>query len=109
MDIIEMRKVIDGKSYNTSTAERVCCVSDGKQYLSDRDFYHEETDLYRTNSGSWFIAGHGGAASRWRTRLGDSWCAGKGIELLTEAEAKSMLEKFADAEVFEKYFEVTEG
>src|SRR4051812_48422368 len=55
---IDMRKVIDGKVYDTSTSEEICDISGN---ISDRsNFHYDDTRLYRTGKGAFFIAGHGG-------------------------------------------------
>lgn len=51
-----MKKVIDGKLYNTKTADLICERDNGYYW---RDFNYCSECLYRTKKGSWFIYGDG--------------------------------------------------
>jgi hypothetical protein len=98
-----MKKVIDGRIYDTQTAELLCDVSPGG--FSRSDFKWEDTALYRTKSGAFFLAGEGGAASRWRKRYGDSgWAPGDGIELIGASEAKRVVEEHCSTERYIELF-----
>lgn len=63
-----MIQVIDGKRYNTDTAERVFCDWNG---LSQSDFRYASKDLYRTKTGVWFFHVKGGPRSIYSE--GNSW------------------------------------
>ena len=79
-----MKQVIGGKVYDTETAEHV--ANDSFGYSGD--FKHWEESLCRTAKGTWFIAGSGGALTRYATDLGNnSRGGGHAIIPLTEAEA----------------------
>ena len=99
-------KVIDSRVYNTGTAEHVCPIKmiGGDVYT---DFEAENTHLYRLPEGRFFLAGEGGASSRWRRKQRNGHVAGSGIQLLTDDEARSLMES-VDGPV-EEYFEVEEG
>jgi hypothetical protein len=56
-----MRRVIDRKIYDTETAEEIADVS--APCNDSGDFAYEETHLYRTKNGRWFIAGNGGGST----------------------------------------------
>ena len=104
--IPSIRKVIDGKVFDTATAEHICPITMVGGSLH-HDHECERTDLYRSPKGQFFIAGEGGAASRWRRKTHDGCVAGEGIQLLTDDEARSLMES-VDGPV-EDYFEVEEG
>lgn len=96
-----MKKVIDGKMYNTETADEVASHSYGYQ----SDFNYIEETLYRTKKGAWFLYGEGGANTRYSRAVSqNSWTGGDGWEVLSEKEALDFCERHADPETIEKYF-----
>jgi hypothetical protein len=99
-----MIRIIHGKRYDTAKATRVCdCGSNGG--FSSSDFRWHDTGLYVTAQGRWFIAGSGGALSRWARPYGQSGaCGGAGVEPLTKDEALVELEQRGETEAIEKYF-----
>jgi hypothetical protein len=104
-----MKKIIDGRVYNTSTADFICDVSGRGGSVSRDDFYYERTGLFRTKKGTWFISGEGEGASRWRRFQFGGFSRGEGLETVTDEQAKQLIEEYSDAGVFEKYFETEEG
>jgi hypothetical protein len=102
-----MKKIINGKIYNTDTATRI------GNFASDcgpGDFRYEDTDLYITKKGAFFIRGEGGALSRWSEPCGNGQCGGSGIEAMTTAEALEWCEfSRIDADVIAQYFSVEEA
>lgn len=82
-------QVIDGKRYNTETAE---LLGDRGNGLGLSDFHSWKEWLYRTSKGAYFLAGEGGALSSWSQSSGDGRCAGDGIRPITESEAREWLE-----------------
>lgn len=102
-----MKKIVDGKMYNTETAR---CVAQWDNGIYGNDFNACEEALYQTNKGQYFIAGEGGVNSKYSQSCGNnSTCGGSGIELLSESEAKDWLENHGTAEEYEKEFTVEEG
>ena len=103
-----MKKVIDGKIYNTETAERI--AGDNSPY-NPGDFQYENTSLFKTKKGASFLAGKGGAASRWAQPVGNNGrSGGEGIEALTAAEALAWCEaNDVDADVIAEHFPVEEA
>ena len=95
-----MKAIIDGRRYNTETATPVGTWARG--YGGDHD--HEETVLYRTLNGAYFLAGNGGPKSRWAETCGNSSIGGEGIQVLTAAEALEWAEGRLDVEDIEAYF-----
>ena len=84
-----MRKVINGKLYNTETAE---CL--GNYCFGHRgDFRRIDESLYRTKKGVFFLCGEGGPLTKYKVQVdNNSWCGGSSIILLTEEEAKEWVE-----------------
>ena len=102
---MNIRRIIDGKAYDTGTAIEVAEIADFGN--GPNDFRFESTSLYRTQKGAWFIAGEGGALTRWARKVTDGYSSGHGLELVTADEARELLEH-VDGPV-EDYFEVEEG
>lgn len=96
-----MRKIIDGKAYNTETAEEMGYWWNG---LGTNDFSHCTERLYRTKKGSYFIYGEGGPSSVYRERAGDMWASGNDIRPLTVTEAREWAEKHLNADEYEAIF-----
>lgn len=89
-----MKKVIDGKTYNTATAEHLANWWNG---CSSTDFGYCIEDLYRTKKGTYFIAGEGGAMSKYAQSCGyNSVCGGEDITPLSEFEAREWVEVHAN-------------
>ena len=84
-----MKKIIKGKLYNTETAKEIAAWSNG---LSYSDFNWCEETLYRKKTGEYFVAGEGGARSKYAERHGDMWGAGEEIVPMTEDEARTWAE-----------------
>lgn len=84
-----MKKIIGGKLYDTDTAKAI--KSSTTSYPRQFD-YCEET-LYRKRTGEYFLAGEGGARSRYAKRIDQStWGGGEGIVPLSYAEAMEWAE-----------------
>lgn len=103
-----MKKVIDGKVYNTETAELVASYNNG---ISRRDFGFCEEDLYKTKKGAFFVHGEGGAMSGWSQSCGSNGrCGGSGIEVLSKKAALAWCEEHGvDADTIAMHFEVEEA
>lgn len=98
-----MRRVIDGKMYDTDTADKIAEWDNG--HNSKRDFHYCSEDLYKTKKGSWFLHGEGGAASKYAESCGQNeTCEGKGIELLTAEEALEWLSGHGFADEAQEHF-----
>jgi hypothetical protein len=86
-----MKQIIDGKTFDTDTAQHVC---DLECRANRTDFAWHETALYRSPRGQFFIAGNGGPASRWaRPAHGGGRTGGGGMQLIDEAEARRIMEE----------------
>ena len=98
----KFRKIINGKKYDTETAEVV-----GKwrtQGIATSDFYYKEEILYKKNNGEFFLYGYGGAMTRWRELVADSSIAGEDILPYSSAQAKNWVEMRLPAEEYERLF-----
>lgn len=95
--------VIDGFKFSTETAEQLIDVSSGSSNV--RDATNEDTYLYRTKKGRFFIAGSGGPGSRWRKTIDvNSWSGGSGLQLVDDAEAKRLVERHGNADDYARIF-----
>lgn len=97
-----MKKIINGKMYNTDTAKE--CGSWWNR-CSTSDFHHRTERLFQKKTGEFFLYGEGGPMTRWAHSCGDnSWCGGEGIEPMTIDEAKEWAEKHLDADEYIEIF-----
>jgi len=105
-----MIRVIDGLRYDTETAEEICDITpQGSRSMSRSDFRWEDTRLYRTRKGRFFVAGEGGALSQWAQPTGGNGStAGEGLRPITEKQARYLVESFADAATYTRVFGPTE-
>jgi len=102
-----MKKIIDGKTYNTQTADRIANWSNG---LGSRDFRNCDETLYKTKKGAWFIYGFGGAMSRWSDSDGNTSWASSNIIVLNENEALKWCERHdISTEIIEENFYIEEA
>jgi len=80
-----MKKVIDGKLYNTETATLLHEWNNG---VRGNDFRGCEESLYITKKGTFFLAGSGGPMSKYAQALDqNSWGGSEGLEPLSTKEA----------------------
>ena len=98
-----MRRVINGKVYDTQTADTVVNLDND---LSGSDFNFQRISLYRTKKGVFFIAGTTGAFGRFCVMEDDgSRSDGSGIDVITKDEAREIAENAqTDVDVMEQHF-----
>lgn len=97
-----MKKIINGKKYNTETAQRVGYWSNN---YSCRDFNYCEETLYKKRTGEFFLHGEGNAMSKYNVSCGqNSWCGGQEIIPVTESEAREWVETHLNADEYEEIF-----
>lgn len=97
-----MKKIINGKMYNTETAKRLGEYDNG---YAINDFSHVYEALYLKKTGEYFLYGKGGAMSKYSEPCGSNcWCGGKRIIPLTESEAKEWAERKLDADEYVEIF-----
>jgi hypothetical protein len=64
-----------------------------------------DTGLYRSAKGQFFISGHGGPRSTWGVSTGqNSWSGGEGLRVVETDEARAMCERHAKPETYRKFF-----
>lgn len=86
-----MKKVINGKLYNTETA-RKCGEYEPTPYRSDFHWFCES--LYQKKTGEFFLHGDGNAASPYSKSCGQNeWCGAEIIKPMSYTEALEWAEK----------------
>lgn len=97
-----MRKIIDGRTYNTSTAREVGAWENGRDY---GDLGYCSETLYKTRRGAWFVHGEGGPQSAYSRRVDDSTIVGTSrLVAISEDEARDWVARKLDADVYEAEF-----
>lgn len=97
-----MKKVINGKMYNTETAKEVG-YWDNRYPTNDFNWCSET--LYKKKTGEFFIYGEGGALSEYSRKVGQhQWSGGSNIIPLTYDETQEWVEEKLDGEDYEKIF-----
>jgi hypothetical protein len=97
-----MKKIIAGKMYNTETATEVHHFNNGLPYS---DFKYLEESLYKKKTGEFFLAGNGGAMTKYATRHADgTYSSGENIFPLEINNAKIWAEDHMTTEKYIKVF-----
>ena len=96
-----MKKIINGKKYDTDTAKPVVEWNNGRNYT---DFGWCSETLYRKRTGEFFLHGQGGARSIYGKWVGDCVCNGEDISPLSLEEAKEWAEENLSADKYEEIF-----
>lgn len=100
-----MKKIINGKLYDTDTAKEVGYCTNG--YGAGDYLYYDES-LYRKKTGEYFLYGSGGAGSKYSEWRGNT---GTGIQVIipyTEEEAKKWAVENMDADDYMELFGTVE-
>ena len=102
-----MKKIINGKLYDTEKAKEVGSWSNGGSW---RDFSHVEETLYRKKTGEFFLHGAGGPQTKYAESCGQNqWSGGELITPLTYESAQEWAEEHLDADEYQAIFgEVSE-
>lgn len=101
-----MKKVINGKRYDTETAE---FIGRWENIHNSADLQYECEELYKKKTGEFFIYGAGGPASSFALQTGTNSLSGSSkITPIIENEAKKWVEKNLNADDYEKLFELEE-
>lgn len=102
-----MKRVIDGRIYDTSTATCIGFTEHGT--AGDHAYWRE--DLFKSPRGRYFIEYHGGALSRYAVNHGPNLVGGSsGIRLLHEVEALAWCEAVGlDADTIAEHFDLEAG
>lgn len=79
-------KMINGKRYNTETAQEIAHYSNSSDR---RDFHQFEETLYKTPNGAYFLVGEGGPMSKYSRATGQNSWSGSSDNFtpLTRAQA----------------------
>ncbi len=97
-----MKKIINGRMYNTDTAKRLCGADNG---CSCRDFSYWEEALYQKKTGEFFLYGEGGPMSKYSRSCGQNeWCGGYEIKPLSNEKAREWVELNATADEYIEIF-----
>lgn len=97
-----MKKIINGKVYDTETAHEVGSYSNAGGW---GDFHHYEETMYRKRTGEYFLFGEGGAMTRYAKQIEmNSWSGGSRIMPMTFEEARQWCEDNLDAGEYEAEF-----
>ena len=96
-----MKRIINGKVYDTDTADCIASWDNGRY---DLDFKQCEESLYRTKNGAWFLVGSGGPMSKYAHPAGNMTSGGEGLEPISAEEARQWLEEKDFTPELEQYF-----
>ena len=95
-----MKRIIDGKRYDTSTAEEIATSTHGyKMEFS----YYEET-LYCKRTGEYFLYGYGHGESKYAKQVLGDWGPGEDIVPMTYEQARQWAERNLEADEYEREF-----
>lgn len=101
-----MKKVIEGRLYNTATAK----LLGEDSYSNPSDFNYWIESLFQKRTGEFFLYGEGGPMSRYAQTAGQNeWSGGEQIQPLTVENARQWAEQHLSADEYESIFgEITE-
>ncbi|MCQ4774944.1 hypothetical protein NE634_14595 [Lacrimispora saccharolytica] len=96
-----MKKIINGKKYDTETARVVGSWS----YGNPGDFRYQVETLYCKKTGEYFLEGEGGPLTDYRTSVGtNSWTGGCQLIPYTLEEAQQWAMQYMDGDDYEEEF-----
>lgn len=105
-----MKRIINGKIYDTQTAELICEL---RTRFYRRDLPFLETALYRSPQGQYFLLGEGGPESiMWVESEGkSSWSGGQDLKLIEAEDAQQHAENanLSEDQMITAGFKITEG
>lgn len=84
------KQIVNGKIYDTDQATSIAQYSNGG---SMRDFYHVEETLYKTDNGSYFLHGKGGANTQYSTSHVNGMSSGEEIKPVDVDDALDWAER----------------
>lgn len=97
-----MKKIINGRKYDTATARE---VAEWTGDFSRRDFRWVHEILYQKRTGEYFIYGEGGPESKYAVTYGDGgWQGGRRIVPLSYEAARSWAEESLSPDDYEAEF-----
>lgn len=97
-----MKRIINNKVYDTSTAKEIGGRSHGN---NSSDFSYWSETLYQKRNGAFFLHGEGGPMTRYSKSLGqNSWGWGEEIIPMSGENAREWAEENLEPEKYEKFF-----
>ena len=96
-----MRKVINGRTYNTATSKHIGNWGNG---IYGSDFRSCSEDLYKNTKGAYFLVGEGGPLSKYSVSHGNDTSGGRELIPMTATEAQEWAEGHLTAEEYEAEF-----
>lgn len=97
-----MKKVIEGKRYDTETARKLGEWDNGLGYC---DFSYCSETLYKKRTGEFFLLGDGGAASKYSSKIDmNTWGGETVIVPISDCYAKRWVSEKLSAEDYERIF-----
>lgn len=102
-----MKRIVQGKLYDTKTAQEIASWDNS---LGRGDFGHCSERLFKTPKGAFFLAGEGGALTRWSEPVGNMRAGGSGIVPLSPEEALTWCETHGvDADTIAEHFDIDDA
>ena len=102
-----MKKVINGKLYNTDTAT---CLGEYSNDYGIRDFNYVQESLYRTKARAYFLHGKGGGLTQYAISNGNNtWSGGEMIIPMSREAARKWAEEKLRAEEYMAVFNLAEA
>lgn len=92
-----MKKIINGRLYDTETAKELAAVDNG--YGVGNAFY-SKTALFQKKTGEYFIYGEGGPMSEYGDSVGYNRTWGCRFEPVDEFDAQKWVEKNCDGDTY---------
>lgn len=97
-----MKKIINGKLYNTETARKLGSYENMADY---RNFHYFCEALYQKRTGEYFLHGEGGPMTQYaRTIDQNSWSGGEKIMPMSVEAARKWAEEHLDADDYAEAF-----
>lgn len=99
-----MKKIINGKRYDTLTAQM--CGEWWTDGIGKNDFNYRHEMLYKKRTGEFFLFGEGHGMTRWASHSGGMSGWGEDILLQSTEQAKAWAEEHLTVDEYEKLFEI---
>lgn len=96
-----MKKIINGKIYNTETAKKLARF---ESHYNPTDLNYFEEELYQKKTGEFFLYGTGNAASRYNKISYGNYTGAEKIIPLSYQEAQDWAEQSLDSEKYINIF-----
>lgn len=93
-----MKKIINGRKYDTETAEHLSAISRGDGFTS------VDESLYRKRNGEYFLYASGGPMTKYGVHEGNNIYGGSSIIPMDELAARKWAEKNLDGDEYEAIF-----